>query len=77
MALVLGMIFQVKNQMMILAAMAPMNVDEGDGPIPWAEYVQREVGELLEWYREATRTAMLARIVVYEPDECEDELEAG
>ena len=60
-------------RLLALAACAPHNVDDGDGLIPWVDYVLREVRESLETIKESTLTAFFAQYIIDYPSECVDE----
>ena len=64
-----------RDRLMILAASAPHNVDEGEGPLPWDFYVRREIDEILEGISDAYFQRLCADTSVELPEDCDDELE--
>jgi hypothetical protein len=69
------MIEYYERRLLILAAMAPANIDEGDGPIPWDNYINREIPGILEELKDSIIKEFLSNYIVENPDECDDELE--
>jgi hypothetical protein len=65
-----------RDRLLVLAASTPRDVDEGSGPVPWHDYVLHEIDDLLETIQDDTIRRFLARHIVENPDDCEDELEA-
>jgi len=68
-----SMLKYYRDRLMILAAMAPMNVDEGDGPMTWDFYVRREVDGIFDEMLAENRTAWQAQYILDFPDECVDD----
>jgi len=64
-----------RDRLMILAAMSPMTVEEGNGPIAWDFYVRREVNDIIEAMREEERDAWMAEYIIQFPEDCEDPYE--
>lgn len=65
-----------RDRLMVLASSSPQIVDEGNDPIPWGVYVQREVDEIWAEMLQTSHRLFLAEYIIEYPDECEDELEA-
>ena len=65
----------IRDRVLVLAAMSPMSVDEGDGPVPWPDYIERELNAVWPDIRENSLRSFLAAEIRERPDECEDELE--
>ena len=70
-----AMLDHYRDQLMILAAMAPMAVDDGDGPVSWPFYVRREVDGIIEGMRGNWWKEFAARYIMDWPDDCEDPFE--
>ena len=70
-----SMLQYYRDQLMILGASAPYNVDEGEGPMPWDFYVRREIGGILEGLRDEWFKELMAINIIEFPDDCDDELE--
>ena len=64
-----------RDRLMVLASSSPQIVDEGNDPIPWGVYVQREVDEIWAEMLQTSHRLFLAEYIIEYPDECEDELE--
>ena len=69
------MLLFYRDRLMILVAMTPRDVDEGDGAMPWPDFVRREVDGILEsmeseWFRE-----FASNYIIENGPECKDELE--
>jgi hypothetical protein len=69
------MVKYFRDQMLVLASMTPMNIDDGNGVRDWPSYVLREVDEMFEELGEHYIRAFLARLVEDFPEDCIDELE--
>jgi hypothetical protein len=64
-----------RDKLLVLAASTPRDIDEGSGPVAWHDYVVHEVDSLLETIQDDTVRCFMARHIVENPDDCEDELE--
>ena len=61
-----------RDRLMILAAMSPMNVDEGEGLMPWDLYIQRELDNIIDEICDESRREWMAQYIIDNPDDCED-----
>lgn len=62
-----------RERLLVLAAMSPMTIEEGDETWTWAEYVRREVGDVMDEMEDAVLERFMARHIVEQPDDCVDE----
>lgn len=63
------------HQLLILAAMTPQPIDDGDGPVSWPFYVRREVVSIVEEMREQWWKEWASGYIEENPADCKDELE--
>ena len=68
------MLKHYKERLLVLAASTPRQVDEGDGPVDWGWYVQKEITEITDGMEEEWWQAWAANYIKECPDECKDEL---
>ena len=62
------------HQLLILAAMTPQPIDEGDGPVSWPFYVRREVVGIVEEMQHQWWKEWAAGYIEDSPSDCKDEL---
>ena len=70
-----SMIRFFRDRMLVLAAMTPMNIDEGDGVRDWGSYVLREIDGAFEELGYYYVRSFLAGQIEDFPEDCIDELE--
>ena len=64
------------KRLLVLAAMSPHGVDDGEGhKEDWGSYVMREVEQCCDELLEEDHKRWAAQYIVDNPDDCEDELE--
>jgi len=68
------MITYSRDRLLILAAMTPMAVNDGDGETPWPDYVRNEINDIMDELQEHVVTAFQAQYILDWPDDCKDEL---
>ena len=62
-----------RDRMLVLAAMSPQSIDEGDGPVDWPFYVRREVDSMFEEIQDHVIRGWMARYIAENPGDCRDE----
>ena len=67
------MLSYYRDRLLILAAMTPMGMDDGDGQVPWDFYVRREITDMWEEIQDEVIRAFLARQIVEFPEDCVDD----
>ena len=68
------MLQHYKARLLVLAASTPRSVDEGDGPVDWCWYVQKEIDDITDKMEEDWWNAWVSSYIKECPDECKDEL---
>jgi len=64
-----------RDRLMILAAMSPMNVDDGEGSMAWDFYIRRELDDIIDEIIDESRRAWMAQHIIDNPEDCEDPYE--
>ncbi len=69
------MLKRYRERLLILASSTPTQIDEGDGPTPWIDFIQSEFNTIWEEMFDESHRLFLANYILENPEECEDELE--
>ena len=63
-----------KAKLLVIAAMPPATIDDGDGPVAWPDYIMREIPDIIDGMRDEWWREWAARYIVNNPGDCKDDL---